>query len=222
MLVVHVFSRCRPAGQAVVLQDQSGVAVDQHDLVRPREGDVAVREDVEIRVADPAARGVQVVEVGAPELLAGRRIGLGDEGPDHVRVVERRVLAADDVELARPAVVDVGDAGVVVGAAPGVDLIRSVERSGEGRAGKEPAALAVGDLRAVERRVVARCRDLLLAGQLLGVQADFTRQRAVCRDLVRCQTDLGDLPLDLGPDRRCPPGGRRPPPAPRGSQDRSI
>ncbi len=202
MLVVDVRRRRGAAGQRVVLQDLAAVAVDQHDLVRPGEGDVAVRQDVEVGVADPVARCVQVVEVGAPDLLAGGRVDLGEVGPGHVRVLQRRVLAADDVELARLAVVHVRDARIVVGAAPGVDAVRSVERAEETGAGEEPAALGIGDLGAVERGVIARRLDFLLACQLLCVQAHIAGQWPVGGDLVRRQPDLGGLLLDLGTDER--------------------
>jgi hypothetical protein len=114
------------------------------------------------------------------------------KGPAMFGSSKRRVFAADDVQLAGLAVVDVRDAGVIIGAAPGVDRVRAVARAEEAGAGEEAAALRIGDLRAVQRRVVARRRDLLLAVQLLRVQADVARQRAVGRDLPRRQADLRD------------------------------
>ncbi|MCG6860608.1 MAG: hypothetical protein LJE70_04925 [Chromatiaceae bacterium] len=153
VLEAHVGGGRITARQGVVLEDQSRVPVDQHDPVRPGEGDVALLQDVEVRVADPVARRIQVVEVGAPDLLACGRVGLGHKGPDHVWVLGGRVLPADDVQLTRVAVIDVGDTGVIVGAPPGVDAVGVAARAEKARAGKEPAALAVGDLGAVQRRI---------------------------------------------------------------------
>ena len=75
-------------------------ASSSDDLVRPGEGDRAVVEDVQVGVADPAAGGVGVLEVGAPDLLAGGRVGLGDIRSGRHRPLGRREVPAHEEQLA--------------------------------------------------------------------------------------------------------------------------
>ena len=197
VLEARLRTRRVPGRKGVPLEDEAGVRIDQRDVVLPREGDLAVRHDVQVDGGKPIARGVRVIEVGAPDLLAGGRVGLGDKRARGHQPLERGIGAAPDVELAGLAVVDVGRGLVVVGAPPGVYLIGTVEGAGERRAREDAAALAVGDFRTVERRVVAGRRQRLAAGQLLLVETEVAGQRAVRRDLVRGQADPVDALLDL-------------------------
>ena len=48
-----------------MLQYLACVGIEEHDLVRPSENDLAVIEDVEVGVSDPSARGVWIVDIGA-------------------------------------------------------------------------------------------------------------------------------------------------------------
>ena len=197
VLVARVDGGRRAGGQRGLLQDQARVTVEQGDLVLPRGHDPAVGQDVEVGIGNPRTRHIAVVEVGAPDLAARGRVGLGDEGPRRNRALGRWRLTPRDEKLAGAAVVDVRRCVVFHGAAPREDLVRSVEAASERGAGEHPAALRIGNLRAVDRRVIARRRQVLRAGQFLQVQAHVARKRTVGRDFVRGEPDLADAVLHL-------------------------
>ena len=80
MFVIDVRDRCFTRRQRVVLQDQSGIRIEEDDLIRPGKRDRAVVEDVQVGIADPTAGNVGVVDVGAPNLFARGGVGLRDKG----------------------------------------------------------------------------------------------------------------------------------------------
>ena len=178
-------------------QDKAGIAVEQGDLVLPCGHDPAIGQDVEVGIGNPRTGHIAVVEVGAPDLAARGRVGLGDERPRRHRALGGRRLTARDEKLTGAAVVDVRRRVVLHGAAPREDLVRTVEAATERGAGEHPAALRIGKLRAVDRWVITRRLQVLRAGQFLRVLADVARKRTVGRDFVRGEANLADAVLQL-------------------------